>query len=47
MNPWKTLSKRKVLKHSKYLEVESHTIELPDGRILDDWPWLIMRISST
>jgi len=42
MKPWKTLSKRTLLKHSKYLTVESHTIELPDKRILEDWPWLIM-----
>ena len=42
MQSWKTLSKRTILKHSKYLEVESHTIELPDGQTLDDWPWVVM-----
>ena len=42
MKTWKTLSKRILLKHSKYLTVESHTIELPDKRVLEDWPWLIM-----
>jgi ADP-ribose pyrophosphatase len=42
MQPWKTLSKRTLLKHSKYLTVESHTIELPDKRIVEDWLWLIM-----
>ena len=42
MKPWKTLEKRTLLKHNKYLEVESHTIELPDGRIVEDWPWLVM-----
>jgi len=25
----------------KYLVIEDHTIELPDGRILEDWPWII------
>jgi ADP-ribose pyrophosphatase len=30
-----------MLEHGRYLTVESHTVELPDGRILDDWPWLI------
>jgi ADP-ribose pyrophosphatase len=42
MQTWKTLSKRTLLKHSKYLTVESHTIELPDKRVIEDWAWLIM-----
>jgi len=42
MNQWKTLSKEIVLRGSSYLSVEHHTIELPDGRIIDNWPWLIM-----
>ena len=42
MKTWKTLSRKTVLQHSKYLTVESHTIELPDGRIIEDWAWLIM-----
>lgn len=42
MKPWKTLSKRTLLNHSKYLAVESHTIELPNGRVIEDWPWVIM-----
>jgi len=42
MQTWKTLSKKAVLKRGKYLLVEDHTIELPNGRIIDDWPWLIM-----
>lgn len=42
MKTWKTLSKSTLLEHSKYLVVENHTIELPDGRILENWPWLIM-----
>jgi len=41
MKPWKTLSRRTILDHSKFLVVEEHTIELPDGRIIDDWPWVI------
>lgn len=41
MKPWKTLSRRTILNHSKYLIVENHTVELPDGRIITDWPWLI------
>jgi ADP-ribose pyrophosphatase len=41
MQPWKTLSRRIILDHSKYLRVESHAIRLPDGRVLPDWPWII------
>jgi ADP-ribose pyrophosphatase len=25
----------------KFLVVERHTVQLPDGRIIDDWPWVI------
>jgi ADP-ribose pyrophosphatase len=42
MQPWRTRSRRTILKHSKYLSVESHAVELPDGRIIEDWPWLAM-----
>lgn len=41
LRPWKTLSQKTILNHSKYLTVESHSIELPDGEIISDWPWLI------
>ncbi len=41
MQPWKTLSRRVILNHSKYLIVENHTVELPDGRVISEWPWLI------
>jgi ADP-ribose pyrophosphatase len=40
MKPWKTLSRQTILNHSKFLIVENHTVELPDGRIISDWPWL-------
>ena len=30
-----------ILNHSKFLRVESHTVQLPDGQIIDDWPWVI------
>jgi 8-oxo-dGTP pyrophosphatase MutT (NUDIX family) len=42
MQKWKTLSRRTILDHSKFLAVEEHTVELPDGRIISDWPWLIL-----
>ncbi|MCX6903064.1 MAG: NUDIX hydrolase [Verrucomicrobia bacterium] len=41
LKPWKTLSRRQVLEHKPFLAVEMHTVELPDGRIIRDWPWLI------
>jgi ADP-ribose pyrophosphatase len=41
MESWKTLSRRVLLDHSKFLVVEEHTVELPDGRIIHDWPWVI------
>lgn len=41
MQPWKTLARRTILNHSKYLVIENHTIELPDGQVIADWPWLI------
>lgn len=41
MEPWKTRSRDLILNMSSFLRVESHTIELPDGRIIENWPWLI------
>lgn len=41
MKPWKTLSRTTVLDHSKWLKVEDHTIELPDGQVLTNWCWIV------
>lgn len=41
LRPWKTLSRRTILKHNKFLTVESHTVQLPDGQVIPDWPWII------
>lgn len=41
MKPWKTLERETILSHSKYLSVEDHTIQLPDGRVIPHWPWVI------
>jgi len=41
MEQWKTLSKDVILKGSRFLTVENHTVQLPDGRIIADWPWII------
>ena len=41
MNSWKTLSRRVILEHSQYLKVENHTVELPNGQVIENWPWVI------
>lgn len=41
METWKTLNRQLVLDLSPHLCVETHTIQLPSGRVIEDWPWLI------
>jgi ADP-ribose pyrophosphatase len=41
MQPWKTLSKRLLCQLNRFFTVEVHEVELPDGRRIADWPWLI------
>jgi ADP-ribose pyrophosphatase len=41
MKPWKTKSRQTVLNDHPWLTVEHHTVELPDGRLLPNWPWII------
>ncbi len=41
MQTWKTIARRTVLRHGRYLTVEYHTVELPGGRVIPDWPWII------
>lgn len=41
MELWKTISRKVVHQFGKFLTVEVHEIELPDGRRIKDWPWLI------
>jgi ADP-ribose pyrophosphatase len=41
MQTWRTLSRELVLDLSPYLRVERHNVELPSGRIIEGWPWLI------
>jgi 8-oxo-dGTP pyrophosphatase MutT (NUDIX family) len=42
LRPWETVSKETILDHGKFLKVENHVVKLPDGRIIPDWPWLII-----
>lgn len=41
MKPWKTKTRQTVLDQRPWLSVENHTVELPDGRLIPDWPWII------
>src|SRR5262245_45324512 len=43
MRPWTTRSRRTVLERRPWLSVESHVVELPDGKVIDDWPWIVGR----
>jgi ADP-ribose pyrophosphatase len=43
MEPWKTRSRRTIVDRSPWLTLESHEVELPDGRVVEDWPWLVGR----
>jgi len=42
LRPWKTLSRQILLDHSEYLTVEVHKVRLPNGEVIDDWPWIII-----
>lgn len=41
MRPWKTRSRHTVLDYGRWLVVEDHTVELPDGQTIPGWPWVI------
>lgn len=37
----KTHSRRTILDRGKFLRVELHQVEWPNGRVIDDWAWII------
>jgi ADP-ribose pyrophosphatase len=41
MKPWTTKTRQTILDQRPWLLVENHTVELPDGRLIPDWPWII------
>lgn len=43
MKPLETVSRRVVLEFSPRLRVESHRVRVPDGRVIDDWPWIVTK----
>lgn len=42
LRPWRTLAKETLLSLNKFLTVENHTVQLPDGQIIPDWAWIII-----
>lgn len=41
MESWKTIKCEQVLDLSPFLKVEQHTVVLPDGQVIEKWPWII------
>ena len=41
MQQWKTLTRKMVLDERPWLMVEHHTVELPTGRIISNWQWVV------
>ena len=43
MEPWKTLARTPAFQsgNGHFLTVEHHTVQLPDGRRIEEWPWVI------
>jgi ADP-ribose pyrophosphatase len=41
MKKWKTLERRTILDEHPWLKVEEHKIQLPDGRVIPNWQWVI------
>jgi 8-oxo-dGTP pyrophosphatase MutT (NUDIX family) len=39
---WETVSRKTILAHNQFLTVESHTVKLPEGKIIPDWAWIII-----
>ena len=40
MKTWNTRSRKLIFDQSPWLVVEHHEVELPDGRVIPDWPWV-------
>ena len=43
MRPWKTLARRVLLSRPPWIEVGVERVELPDGRVIDEFPWVRTR----
>ncbi len=42
MKTWQTLAREKILEMGKFLTVEKHRVQLPDGREIPDWAWVVV-----
>lgn len=42
MKLWKTIERKIICQPNKYLTVELHKIQLPDGKIIEDWGWIVL-----
>lgn len=40
MRPWKTIARQTILDRAPFLTVEDHTVQLPDGRVIEGWSWI-------
>jgi len=42
LKPWRTRARRQVLQagDGRFLAIEYHIVELPDGEIIEEWPWI-------
>ena len=41
--PWKVLARRVLLSRPPWIEVGDERVELPDGRVVEDYPWIRTR----
>ncbi|MFC1464503.1 MAG: NUDIX hydrolase [Candidatus Brachytrichaceae bacterium NZ_4S206] len=41
MRPWKTRARHTLFTQPPWITLEHHEVELPDGRVIPDWPWVI------
>ena len=41
MQPWRTHTRKLILDERPWLMVEHHTVELPGGQLIANWPWVI------
>ncbi len=41
VKPWVTRSRRVLCEPNRFCRLEVHEVELPDGRRIPDWPWIV------
>src|SRR3569832_1931205 len=41
MQAWNVRAREVIVNQPPYLVVENHTVELPDGRVITEWAWVI------